>query len=445
MVLAMQELIKKHLISFKTVFFRPDLFDCGPYFDVETECSLDMAAAAIDTWRSPQLEFLENVPNPPYVKAQLNLSASCILTLHASEVGCSRLLRRSGLEVWPPKGERIVTEAPASTLYTNIASENEIVYLKYKRETAGNKFTDNPLFDGISRSKVWSNSPSPPRVWHQPLLQSKDVKLVGQLLQFEGTEDQKSKNNLFSTGRVMANLTQECNNRKVSPKCNQQNFRRSKKESHEFLTVLLDVDDDDYDVDDVDDVDDDELEHDKEQEENRIPLCKSYSSSLVEQMANCFVKQMGEHNDEASTKVNASDSKSKGTPTGFRSKNVALARNSLKDSKIPRGSSSICERSYRSRDYLGSIFLSDCSNITEVIKLGKREILQIIGPKGLDIEKISVQADCKIVLLPITNDMLVARGRDYESCHTFKLIGQPNQVARAKNLLRRALLEIRSK
>lgn len=431
--------IKKQLIASKEVFFQPNIIDCGQCLDVEAECSLDEAAAAIAAWRHPKLEFFERAPDPPYVQACINLYNSCILTLHASEMGCSHLLRLSGLQARPPSIKRSTTDPAVSKVVKNTTSQYGHDYHDSRSDIAENNSFDVPLMEGKSISKVWSRPPSPPKVWKEPLVNSRCSNLAKQVLQNKFSENEQTNRTFISDGRVMANLTEECNNRRIPNLKQPRRFKKNLKHSLEYLDYIPKEGDDDEDY-----------ELDDEKQGMNIPFFMSHLSYRAEgTLSNHIIRQMNMQIDEMGSNVNKFDLEGDLKPTVSTIERVACTRTSIGD--CLREHSSTHERYNVAplHNVAEALISSEAgfnySSVSEVVKLSKKEILQVIGLNGLDIECISNQADCKIVLLPITNDMLHARGRDYESCHAFRLSGQPDQVARAKNLIRRALLEIRSK
>ncbi|WPK27582.1 hypothetical protein PUMCH_004975 [Australozyma saopauloensis] len=81
---------------------------------------------------------------------------------------------------------------------------------------------------------------------------------------------------------------------------------------------------------------------------------------------------------------------------------------------------------------------------TETLRFSKAEICTLISLGKNRIEEISLQANCQIVLMPITHEMITARCYQRQAYHKLKISGSPQQISKAKNLLRRVVLEIRS-
>ncbi|OBA19897.1 hypothetical protein METBIDRAFT_12930 [Metschnikowia bicuspidata var. bicuspidata NRRL YB-4993] len=85
------------------------------------------------------------------------------------------------------------------------------------------------------------------------------------------------------------------------------------------------------------------------------------------------------------------------------------------------------------------------AQVTETIRLSKSEVSAIIGPQGKRIDVIREATHCRISVLPVTLETMNSRFRTQEFPQTISLKGKPHQVAQAKVMLRRALLECRSK
>lgn len=409
-----QEFIKDQLMSSKTVYFSPNLVDFGPFCDVKTECSLELAVAAIDAWRRPQLQLLEQKPDSlPYIKVQFDLFSSCIFTIHASESGCYQLLRLSGHKIRPPS-ESQATDTPVSRPHTNRTQESIDSVENFNPSDIRQYGTS------FSCTDFWSNLDGPPKVWQEPPMRNQSVNSPNLLSRENLFEKKKWNLNLLSNERILANLTKEVNNRPIIS-----NFEK-RGEVESAQRHLFPSYEDKCDV--------DELENRAEGDDYEVSLSRTSSSSLGDKMANLFM----DSTDEVEERSNPYPFYEIGRRNGFATLHPdtffrahSISTELLNESsQIPTGSSENQRQ---------------CCHVTETVNLAKNEILQVIGPMGLDIHKISVEADCKIALLPITNDMLNARGKDYLSFHTFKLTGERTNVLHAKNLLRRALLEIRSK
>lgn len=82
--------------------------------------------------------------------------------------------------------------------------------------------------------------------------------------------------------------------------------------------------------------------------------------------------------------------------------------------------------------------------VTETVRLSKGEVSAIIGPQGKRITMIRNSTQCRISVLPVTLETMNSRFRTQDFPQTISLTGKPQQVAQAKTMLRRALLEFRS-
>lgn len=83
--------------------------------------------------------------------------------------------------------------------------------------------------------------------------------------------------------------------------------------------------------------------------------------------------------------------------------------------------------------------------IKELIRLSKCEVSAIVGPQCRRIDMIQNATHCRISILPVTLESMNARSRTHDFPQTISLTGKPHQVSQAKIMIRRALLEYRSK
>lgn len=83
--------------------------------------------------------------------------------------------------------------------------------------------------------------------------------------------------------------------------------------------------------------------------------------------------------------------------------------------------------------------------VVESVRLSKREVSAIIGPGARRIKLICFTTQCQIVLLPVTFDTVNLRHRTQDLPQAIQITGKRAQVQQAKLMLRRALLEYRSK
>lgn len=83
--------------------------------------------------------------------------------------------------------------------------------------------------------------------------------------------------------------------------------------------------------------------------------------------------------------------------------------------------------------------------ITETIRLAKNEVSAIIGPQGKRINLICNATHCRISVSPVTLETMNSRFRTQDFPQIISVTGKPQGVAQAKIMLRRALLEYRSK
>ncbi|GEQ70707.1 hypothetical protein JCM33374_g4386 [Metschnikowia sp. JCM 33374] len=85
------------------------------------------------------------------------------------------------------------------------------------------------------------------------------------------------------------------------------------------------------------------------------------------------------------------------------------------------------------------------TQVTETVRLSKEEVSAIIGPQGKRITMIGNATHCRISVLPVTLETMNSRFRKSDFPQTISLTGKPQQIAQAKVMIRRALLEFRSK
>lgn len=96
----------------------------------------------------------------------------------------------------------------------------------------------------------------------------------------------------------------------------------------------------------------------------------------------------------------------------------------------------------RAHPYTVAVAAHD-ENVTETVKLSKLDVSSIIGAGGRRISHIRNVTQCRITVLPITQESLLTyakfRSRDFPQ--TISLTGTPEQICHARMLLKRALLE----
>lgn len=103
---------------------------------------------------------------------------------------------------------------------------------------------------------------------------------------------------------------------------------------------------------------------------------------------------------------------------------------------------SVAQLPPRAPPYTSAVAAQD-ENVTETVKLCKLDVSSIIGAGGRRITHIRNLTQCRITVLPISQESLAAyakfRSRDFPQ--TVSLTGTPEQISHARVLLKRALLE----
>lgn len=89
--------------------------------------------------------------------------------------------------------------------------------------------------------------------------------------------------------------------------------------------------------------------------------------------------------------------------------------------------------------------LHEASYITEFVKLSKREVSAVIGSDAQKINYICKLTRCRIVLMPVSFESINIRAKGVDLLQTLALTGRVQEVAQAKLMLQKALLELKGK
>ena len=406
----------------KIFYFTPVVQDRKLLRWFQVKCSLAEASSALTTWLHPDQEVRPSLKREPYVKYSRKKGENCVLTLRVSERDCRRLLGASGLHLqYSPGGPQDTT--------TNGNFSKPCEFCCSKKENS------SPYAASGARSF--------------PDLDGAVSDLEEQLLLF-----QKKVNELCGSCKSkkipLSDFTSTVNNaaRAISDKVGVYDERYvssidSKAELNSALVPFISLarqrpslfQDPTTQASHFDHTLEPSLQfHEAPTESYEKELKDSQelkSKWSIENKRNSSLFQAA----LPPRMVDSSDYSAKAAQERYdQSHSATSGTNSLFGTVRAGPDASVFDYNSSKAPLI----------VTETIKLEKREIREVIGPNAEKVDRISQQTGCRIVLALLTNDRIWARGRGREYLHSVRLSGAPNHVARAKTLLRRALLEVRS-
>lgn len=396
------------------IFLQPSFKKRGPKVTLQVKCSLGEAAEAINAWFHPNLEILDHKPPVPYVKISIDCRNSFLLTLCGSEYECTRWLVMTGLSINNEK----------ATAKFCLGSST------YLGKSSFSTFT--PSFDiyGSEHTRLDKKRMS----WLDTQMelhkiQSRDI-AVEKKKENDIIVDVTSTYNNHARHSITGSEYRSKTRQEVSkPHVIEDTFAENM--NLVFITLPLLS-----------------LTKALENLDNNHTRQRGLWAEHTEYTLDLDGKPNSPGEEDISVQKKQEALQSGNTITSFHvnpSLGTSKGSSLVSTKKVHSSSQFFKARNYSKFNHSLRVMEGLVGEIvTESIKLEKREISAMIGTHGDKIRRISTHTECSIVLVPVTNEMLSSRGRGKNYLHTVKLSGTAQNVMRAKNLLRRALLEVRS-